>query len=742
MKTNPTQKNGFSERDNALSSPAKPKWERWGGILLLSSLFLFLTLLGEFYPLSEEHWLGEVGRWVGERLFWSLGAGSLLVPPLLLWWSIQLLRKREEWLTLRKGGALLFFLCAHSLSLDFLSQELSFDHLKLMEFLPSQSVELGALYIHSPPRYFFFLGGVPIHFLYRQLLPYNGAVLFGRWGTGLFSLLLLNCSSSLLFSHSPLILLHFLKRFYFWIKKNFLYFFSLLKKKRGEKLKREFSPVKKKERVEPLIKEAKPSSSLSYAYPPASLLRSPQKKNLGSLEKSMHAQAQVLKETLASFGIEIQLGKISCGPRVTLFEVHPSTGMKVQKITSLANDLALNLKASSIRIIAPIPGKAAVGIEVPNLIAQEVSFKSLLEEYRSSSQAETIPLLLGKNVYGERVILDASKMPHCIIAGATGSGKSVCINTLVISIIMNRMPSEVRLLMIDPKKVELSPYTKLPHMIAPVITEPEEACRAMQWLVGEMEKRYELFKELGVRNIHSFNHRKPGKSVQKEKKRGDEREKIPDSMPHLVCIIDELADLMMISGNEIEMPIVRIAQMARAVGIHLILATQRPSRDVITGLIKANVPTRIAFQVASQIDSRIVLDRVGAEHLLRNGDMLLLAPGSCDLERSQGAFISDEEIGQVVEFLCQRFPTQYWIQQFSASEQELSVDEKLCTEIRELLPRMTHLSTSFLAQKLRIREDSIEPVLDLLHREGAIQPMDGGKGWRVVREKIKSMQED
>ncbi|MFS8564167.1 MAG: DNA translocase FtsK [Rhabdochlamydiaceae bacterium] len=333
----------------------------------------------------------------------------------------------------------------------------------------------------------------------------------------------------------------------------------------------------------------------------------------------MKKKADILEESLMSFGIEAKVGEINCGPTITSFEVHPAIGVKVQRITALENDLALNLQAKSLRIIAPIPGKAAVGVEIPSPYPQEVSFKELLVNYQQSPKKFHIPILLGKTVLGEHLITDLAKMPHCLIAGATGSGKSVCINTIVMSIVMNARPDEIELIMVDPKKVELTQYTKLPHMIAPVITEAHGAYAALNWLVKEMQIRYDILKQLGLRNISAFNSRTINKEFE-----ASLNISIPERMYAIVGIIDEFADLMMASSSDLETPIARIAQMARAVGIHLILATQRPSREVITGLIKANFPTRIAFKVASRVNSQIILDENGAESLLGNGDMLFL----------------------------------------------------------------------------------------------------------------------
>lgn len=474
-----------------------------------------------------------------------------------------------------------------------------------------------------------------------------------------------------------------------------------------------------------------------YAVPSPSLLSNAKKIDQSSLKKDLKKQAEVLEETLQSFGIEAKVGQINCGPTITSFEVHPAIGVKVQKIKTLENDIALNMEAKSIRIIAPIPGKAAVGIEVPNPQPQEVGFKDMLLAYQQSGRKFHIPILLGKAVNGDYVMSDLTKMPHCIIAGATGSGKSVCINTIVMSILLTAKPDEIKLIMVDPKKVELTPYTRLPHMLAPVITEPLGACAAMNWLVKEMESRYELFKQLGVRNIEAFNTR----TINKELESSLNKE-IPVKLPYIVGIIDELADLMMVSSNDIETPIARIAQMARAVGIHLILATQRPSREVITGLIKANFPTRISFKVASRVNSQIVLDETGAEMLLGNGDMLFLPPGTSHLTRAQGAFIRDEDINAVVKVICDQAPPNYVIESFDAMghiEGEASAKERLDEPTDELYDDALDIilstgnaSTTFLQRKLKIGYARAASLVDQLEAKGVVGPADGAKPRKIL----------
>lgn len=481
----------------------------------------------------------------------------------------------------------------------------------------------------------------------------------------------------------------------------------------------------------------------NFEVPGHSLLNSAKKIDQSALKKSLRRQAEVLEETLLSFGIDAKVGEINCGPTITSFEVHPAIGVKVQRIKALENDIALNLEAKSIRIIAPIPGKAAVGIEVPNPFPQEVGFKEMLNSYRQGPQKYSIPVLLGKTVHGTHITADLTKMPHCIIAGATGSGKSVCINTIIMSILMNARPDQIKLLMVDPKKVELTPYTKLPHMIAPVITEPLGASAALNWLVKEMELRYEILKQLGLRNIAAFNKRKVDKELESSL-----TIPIPDNMPFIVGIIDELADLMMVSSSDIETPIARIAQMARAVGIHLILATQRPSREVITGLIKANFPTRISFKVASRVNSQIILDESGAESLLGNGDMLFLPPGSSNLVRAQGAYIRDEDINKVVSSICAQAPTNYLIKSFdvpdggggfateSKSEQQF---DNLYDQARDIVLETGNASTTFLQRKLKVGYARAASLMDQLESMGIVGPPEGSKPRKIL---VKSKKND
>lgn len=382
-----------------------------------------------------------------------------------------------------------------------------------------------------------------------------------------------------------------------------------------------------------------------YQFPPIELLTRPVYRGTGNSEEELQQTADKLKSTLESFGVRVTINNVSRGPAVTRYELQPEQGVKVSKITGLADDIKLNLAAADVRIEAPIPGKAAIGIEVPNKENTAVLLRELIESPEFVNHSSNIAFTVGKDIGGQNIVADIAKMPHVLIAGATGSGKSVCINTIIMSILYKAHPNDVKLIMVDPKVVELSVYNGIPHLLIPVVTDPKKASAALNWAVAEMMERYEKFAALGVRDLKGYN-----KRVEEAAEEGHTDEKFP-ALPQIVIIVDELADLMMVAPGEVEDAICRLAQLARAAGLHLIIATQRPSVNVITGLIKANVPSRVAFAVSSGVDSRTILDSVGAEKLLGKGDMLFYPSGYPKPVRIQGAFVSDKEVNSVVEFL-------------------------------------------------------------------------------------------
>ena len=428
-------------------------------------------------------------------------------------------------------------------------------------------------------------------------------------------------------------------------------------------------------------------------------------------------QGHILNETLFNFNVRASVVNITQGPAVTQFEIQPEPGVKVNKITNLADDIKLCLAAQDIRIEAPIPGKHTIGIEIPNRKSRPVFLREILENEAFIESESPLTVALGLDITGKPIVTDLRKMPHGLIAGATGSGKSVCINSMLISLLYKATPQEVKLLLIDPKMVELAPYNHIPHLVSPVITDVKAATAALKWAVEEMERRYELFAHTGVRDIGRFN------------KKAEEAGQFADRLPYIVIIIDELADLMMMSPAEVEESICRIAQKARACGIHLVLATQRPSVDVITGLIKANIPTRVAFSVSSQVDSRTILDSNGADKLLGRGDMLFLENGSSKTVRLQGTFVSDEEIEEVVDFVRKEQEPQYLFQQedLLAKAQVLDERDELFLEACEFVVFQNAASTSSLQRRFHIGYNRAARLMDILESNGIISEARGSK---------------
>ncbi len=483
--------------------------------------------------------------------------------------------------------------------------------------------------------------------------------------------------------------------------------------------------------IETSIQEGKEEGvKAEYIYPDTSLLNINSSTKLNSNDKQeLIESANKLSETLGSFGVDAKVTQVTKGPSVTRFELQPSPGVKVSKIVNLSDDIALGLAASGVRIEAPIPGKAAVGIEVPNREQTPVFLREVLESDEFLNTNKKLAFSLGKDIGGQCVVGDLSKMPHTLIAGATGSGKSVCINTLIISLLYKYSPDEVKLLMVDPKVVELSVYNGIPHLLIPVVTDPKKAAGALNWAVNEMTRRYKLFADSGARNIDSYN-ALYNKGIIEEK------------LPYIVIIVDELADLMMVCPNDVEDYIGRLAQMARAAGMHLVIATQRPSVDVITGVIKANIPSRISFAVSSQIDSRTILDSGGAEKLLGRGDMLYYPVGESKPIRVQGCFISEEEVEKVVEFIkCGENETIYKeeIIEHINNEAEASNSNIQGEDVDDLLEEAINIvvdygqaSTSFLQRRLRIGFNRASRIMDDLEVRGIISPKDGSRPRQVL----------
>jgi S-DNA-T family DNA segregation ATPase FtsK/SpoIIIE len=503
----------------------------------------------------------------------------------------------------------------------------------------------------------------------------------------------------------------------------------------------------------------------NYQLPPLDFLQHPDMtvKPTESKEELM-ANARLMQQTLAQFEIEVSLGDITKGPTITRYELHPAPGVKLEKITALSNNIAAALKAERIHILAPVPGKSSVGVEVPNAIKTKVIVRDLFESDEWRNSKAKIPIALGKDVYGHPIIADLVEMPHILIAGSTGSGKSVCINCIITSLLYKFSPDQLRFVMIDPKVVELQQYNALPHLVVPVVTDPKKVILALRWVVNEMEKRYQIFARVGVRNIASFNARPKNKplpetepelplTAKKEKVEPgaegfavevdeeivvprDDEIVIPEKLSYIVVIIDELADLMLVAPADVEMAIARITQMARAAGIHCIVATQRPSVDVITGVIKANITARIAFQCASRVDSRTILDAMGADKLLGKGDMLYLPPGSAKLIRAQGALITDQEINSIVEFIAKQGKPNYDVEihkqlsQPAASfgnETGIDEDEDLIQQCIEVIRSEQKASVSLMQRRLRLGYTRAARIMDELESRGIVGPSKGAE---------------
>lgn len=498
--------------------------------------------------------------------------------------------------------------------------------------------------------------------------------------------------------------------------------------KENRTLQEEVSVEKINEELNDRLIKKTTIEKIEYTYPSEELLSyGLMDNNNKSNKKELIGIASKLEETLSSFGVDAKVIQVTRGPSVTRFELQPSPGVKVSKITHLADDIALSLAATSIRIEAPIPGKSAVGIEVPNSNVSPVYLREILEDSTFKEFNENLAFALGKGIGGNCVVTDLSKMPHLLIAGATGSGKSVCINTLIVSLLYKYSPEDVKLLLVDPKVVELIVYNDIPHLLIPVVTNPKKAAGALNWAVNEMTRRYNLFAENNVRNIEGYNEL-------------FFKGKIDDKLPWIVIIIDELADLMMVSPGEVEEYIARLAQMARAAGMHLVIATQRPSVDVITGVIKANIPSRISFAVSSQIDSRTILDSSGAEKLLGRGDMLFYPLGESKPTRIQGAFISEEEVEKVVEFIkSHRSDVEYEEKIIEEINNNFEKGNSDCDELFEEAVKQVvecgQASASFLQRKLRIGYNRAARIIEQMEEKGIISGRNGSKPRQILKDK-------
>lgn len=685
------------------------------GIFLAS--FLFLSLLSRTLA-TEKNWCGEIGEFISRILIGFTGWGAYLLATLLFFsafffFSPKMSFSRLPHVTAGLTGAVVSF-CG-------LLSALSLKDATLLE-----------------------AGG----FLGRTTFSYLGSFIGGP-GAILFLALVFLISLMLSTQFSPYQLIRLLWR----IVRGILHFIfgsrsgkqdAILKnggKKADLRVARDPRPVVDmpspstisvpvvKEPPKPLstsLREDKPPAKSiargDWQLPPLSLLDANKQVQELISKETYYKISQQLEQQLGNFGVSGKVVGISPGPVVTTYEYAPAPGIKINKIVGLADDLALGLRAKSVRVVGSVPGKAALGIEIPNEKRQIVHIRELIGAESYQKNSNKLSIALGLDVVGNLAMANLAKMPHLLIAGATGAGKSVGINTIIASILFNATPAEVRFLMIDPKRIELSGYEGIPHLLHPVVVDPRLASRALNWAVREMERRYRLLEEAKVKSFDSYN------------------EHIKEKLPYIVVIVDELADLMMVASKDVETAIARLAQMARAAGIHLILATQRPSVDVLTGLIKANFPTRLSFKVSSKIDSRTILDATGAEHLLGSGDMLLLAPGTSSIKRIHGAYISEAETSRIVEFLKKQGSSVYdeTVMQeieaegdLSGSNEESEFDERY-DEAVAIVTESGQASISMLQRRLRVGYNRAARMIESMEQEGIIGPADGAKPREVL----------
>ncbi|MCG6881679.1 MAG: DNA translocase FtsK 4TM domain-containing protein [Deltaproteobacteria bacterium] len=518
------------------------------------------------------------------------------------------------------------------------------------------------------------------------------------------------------------------------------------RKKRAQKTLEARGKIKKKPKVnivETAIKAPPPPPRQEkfsfmqkpgdFQLPTLDLLNTPPKdRNVTFQRDALEMNARRLEKKLEDFGVDGEVVEILPGPVITMYEYKPAPGVKISKVAGLSDDLALTLRAQSIRIVAPIPGKAAIGIEIPNNQRETVYLQEMLSSSAYTDTKSKLPIALGKDITGSAVVADLAKMPHLLVAGATGTGKSVSLNAMIQSLLFSLSPETARFLMVDPKRIELSVYQDIPHLLHPVVTQPKDANKALKWAVREMERRYMLLSDRGVRNIDSYNRKivKEDNPKDSAEENGQDRG-IDRHLPYIIIIIDELADLMMVSSKEVEESITRLAQMARAAGIHLIIATQRPSVNVLTGIIKANFPTRLSFQVSSKVDSRTILDTNGAEHLLGDGDMLFMPPGVGRIMRIHGAYISEEEVKRVADFLRNQKKPDYDETILSHMEEDdlkidepLDLDEKF-DEAVEVVCQSGQASISMLQRRLRVGYNRAARMIEAMEAEGIVGPSDG-----------------
>jgi S-DNA-T family DNA segregation ATPase FtsK/SpoIIIE len=705
------------------------------GILILISLVSFtpddLALYTSHPNSPPANLIRGFGAHLSGFLLFFIGWSSWLVPLFVLFWSIRLFKQKAiDFRFVRVFGLVVLILATSSLLAMF-----------------GNGVNAGAQFSH---------GGLFGYVFSKLVITY-----FGRFGAYIIFLTLVALSLALVFDIlvsaffakiiqrlDSLIIkpLFRSKKVVFTLRKKPA--FKLGEAKSDLAVKPDLSKPESKPRIsvvkpriqevsrEPALAKTKPAKQgavaarregvREYRKPPLDLLSSPPPLAERKIKEDLAGSARILEDTLADFNISVKVTNIERGPVITRYELEPAPGVKLNRIVSLSDDIALAMKAQSARIVAPIPGKGRVGVEIPNTQSSWVYLKEVLSASEFQDSPSLLTLALGKDIAGKSVVADLGQMPHLLIAGTTGSGKTVCVNCLILSILFRAEPDEVKFLMVDPKMVELAPFNNLPHLLCPVVTEAKKTAVALNWVVNEMEERYQLFARAGKRNIEAYNQSK-------------------EKIPYIIVIIDELADLMATVPDQVEGAITRLAQLSRAVGIHLVLVTQRPSVDVVTGVIKANFPARISFKVSSKVDSRTVLDTNGADKLLGQGDMLILLPGESKLIRAQGSLVSDREIEQVVEFIKSETPQPIYDEEILAEQQRATLlssqKDELYDEAVCLVMETGQASVSILQRRLRLGYTRAARIIDTMEQEGLIGPFEGSKPRHILIDREKWLRE-
>lgn len=721
-----------------------------GVICLAVAVFLLLTILS-YHPQDPSfthfvaegktinNFTGTVGSYSADSLIRLLGISSFLLPLIFLFCSFQYFLKPAFTFTKSNFFGIIFFAVSFAGLMAATISTINYH---------GESLKIGGL-----------IGAVVVQFLLNY---------FNIVGTYILLILILIISLLFLIEFSLVTAAEkislFLRTTFSAIKNKIS---ALSSRAPGDiKIERDPQPVMEEEPSAPKKTKKKieqthfdfTKADGQFQLPPFTLLAEAEHKDTRVKRDHLITNSRILEKKLADFGVEGKVVEVMPGPVITMYELEPAPGVKINKITNLADDLALALMASSIRIIAPIPGKSVIGIEIPNLKREQVFLKDVLDNESFTNSSLRLPIALGVDFVGNPVIADLTKMPHLLIAGTTGSGKSVALNAMICSILFKARPDDVKFLMVDPKRLELSSYEGIPHLMHPVVVDPKKASQVLRWTVEEMERRYRVISDLGVKSIDAYNElllKSPkGKAPAKEQPETGEND-LPAAntdlpgpqinhtrLPYIVVLIDELADLMMVASRDVEESLTRLAQMARAAGIHLIIATQRPSVDVITGLIKANFPTRISFQVSSKIDSRTIIDQPGAEQLLGAGDMLFIPPGTSKLSRIHGAYVSDQEISRIVDFIKRQAQPAYdaSIEKFEleaaqSQHEDENFDEKY-DEAVALVGELGQASISLVQRYMKIGYNRAARMIEQMEREGIVGPSDGAKPRKVLIRKL------